>query len=430
MPNMADEQQKKSRGWSWGMLGLCVFVLLLISLLIGFRWYHSTADLDAIREQAKAQGMPVTWGELGKTLADSEDIKRFNRLAILSKGFKDYNYELSDGKIDGDKKTDRLRAFSPIPDKAVQFHKELDQTTVTEALAIIDQIPQGPLVLRIGEMLKKPNNVIGTYRQVVRWLGERVLLADERSIDQEAVRLIRFVSTFDVSTQTDYLIKISLISIMLPNVTSRIVPYKKPEGTYVNLLEGLAQQAGKDAITMYEGDIVECLEATAKPSDFGKIGIFGNKWYDPYCNPLKARFGRYKALQAILSGQMMALKSVSLGDRVGWTRDIEAHEETLRDWHPNEWLEKMVLSLRSTISIMHIKALMKLQVVLAELRNEPWPNDPFDPAGGPLHRVERDGKLMGAYSVGENGIDDGGDKRKDDYFPLYGPLDPPPPIVP
>ncbi len=94
MANMADEQQKKSRGWSWGMLGLSVLGLLFISMLIGFGWYHSTADLDAIREQAKAQGMPVTWEELGKTLADSQDIKRFDRLTVLSKGLKDYGSEL------------------------------------------------------------------------------------------------------------------------------------------------------------------------------------------------------------------------------------------------------------------------------------------------------------------------------------------------
>jgi hypothetical protein len=79
---------------------------------------------------------------------------------------------------------------------------------------------------------------------------------------------------------------------------------------------------------------------------------------------------------------------------------------------------------------MHIKAQIHIQVILAELRNEPLPKDPFDPAGGLLRRFERDGKLIGVYSLGENGVDDGGDKNKDYYFPLYGPFEDPTTKVP
>ena len=426
---MADEQRKKSRGWSWGMLGLSVLVFLLISMLIGFNWYHSTADLDAIREQAKAQGMPVTWEEMGQTLAASEDIERFDRLAILSKGLKEYKSELSMGKIEGDKEADRLSAFLPIPDKAVQFHNQLDLATVTEALAIIDQLSHGPLLVRIGGSQKGPNTAIENYRQVARWMNERVLLADEHSVDEEAVRLLQYVSSCGVTIEIDYAIKISLVQIVMTNVTSRIISRKGKKDIYITLLNNLLQQMEKDSVVCYEGGFIEFLETVAQPSDIGKT-FFNYNWYDFYYNPLKARVGRYAALEAILSGRMMAMNSLSLAERVRWARDLRAHKLTLRDWHPNEWLEKMVSSTHSYISVMHIRTVIQLQVVLAELRQEPWPNDPFDPAGGPLHRIERDGKLMGVYSLGENGIDDGGDKRKDYYFPLYGPLEPSSVIIP
>jgi hypothetical protein len=59
------------------------------------------------------------------------------------------------------------------------------------------------------------------------------------------------------------------------------------------------------------------------------------------------------------------------------------------------------------------------------LRGQPWPIDPYDPSGKPLRPFLRDGKLMGAYSVYADGVDDGGNKGKDRYFPLYGPLEAP-----
>ena len=40
-------------------------------------------------------------------------------------------------------------------------------------------------------------------------------------------------------------------------------------------------------------------------------------------------------------------------------------------------------------------------------------------------RGERDGVLMFGYSVGKDGVDDGGNKNKDDCFPLYGPVEAP-----
>jgi hypothetical protein len=55
----------------------------------------------------------------------------------------------------------------------------------------------------------------------------------------------------------------------------------------------------------------------------------------------------------------------------------------------------------------------------AELRGLPWPIDVLDPTGKPLRRWEKEGRLIGAYSVGANGIDDGGDRASDIPLRLY-----------
>jgi hypothetical protein len=68
------------------------------------------------------------------------------------------------------------------------------------------------------------------------------------------------------------------------------------------------------------------------------------------------------------------------------------------------------------------KVILHCRVLIAELRKTSWPVDVFfDPNAKPLHRVERNGKLIGTYSVGLNGVDDGGIKGSDDYYiPIYG----------
>jgi hypothetical protein len=103
--------------------------------------------------------------------------------------------------------------------------------------------------------------------------------------------------------------------------------------------------------------------------------------------------------------------------------DIE--EDALRTWVPNEALIKKVLSSMSLFFTMTVQCELRLRLMAAELRGQPWPVDPYDPSGKPLRPFLRDGKLMGAYSVYEDGVDDGGAKRKDRYFPLYGPLEAP-----
>ena len=54
-----------------------------------------------------------------------------------------------------------------------------------------------------------------------------------------------------------------------------------------------------------------------------------------------------------------------------------------------------------------------LRLMAADLDESPWPDDPFALTPAPLHRAERDGILIGAWSVGLDGIDQSGDPSKD-----------------
>jgi len=104
---------------------------------------------------------------------------------------------------------------------------------------------------------------------------------------------------------------------------------------------------------------------------------------------------------------------------------IRQEHQGLRSWMPDEILSKMFMGALTTIMQSNVTVQLRLRMMAAELRGNPWPIDPFDPSGKTLRRFERDGQVMGAYTVYEDGVDHGGAKPKDRYFPLYGPLDPP-----
>ena len=80
----------------------------------------------------------------------------------------------------------------------------------------------------------------------------------------------------------------------------------------------------------------------------------------------------------------------------------------------------------------HLKTTLNLRLLSADLAGTAWPVDPDDPAGVILRKIHRDGRLIGAYSVGPDGRDDGGDTRNDWCFALREQLgspkasDPPP----
>ncbi len=72
--------------------------------------------------------------------------------------------------------------------------------------------------------------------------------------------------------------------------------------------------------------------------------------------------------------------------------------------------------------ILHLKTTTALRLLAADLASTTWPADPCDPHGLPLRPVLRDGIVIGAYSCGPDGIDQGGNRRTDWCWPLRASL--------
>jgi hypothetical protein len=114
----------------------------------------------------------------------------------------------------------------------------------------------------------------------------------------------------------------------------------------------------------------------------------------------------------------------SPSDLISYGQTVEADIDHLRWWWPSEALAKALCGNGDYFFQMTGETQVRLRLLAAELRGQPWPIDPYDPTGRPLRRFERDGQLMGAYTVHKDGIDGSG-KRGDRYYALYGPLEPP-----
>ena len=419
----------RSRAW-WHLLWLLIG-LVGLGLIVGVWWYYSTGDLAALRKAAKQHGLPTTVEEWNRPVSPASEQAQIERLGVLSKLLKEYDSEQTLKKIPGDPKRDRLRPFLPIPSAARDFHAALDQAVVVEALALLDQLPAERIVRYNGDHRQRPKDTIGPYRQTIRWLSERILLADEEQAVVEVRRLLRLLLTFDVASDIDSWVMSSLISIFAPSMAARL-PALQPHRAEIDAtLARIETRMPEDVRQGLVGGFIEELRLITDPeyARWMTVDILGigdpPPWYDPYVNPVRIRAGRAVALERFIKrDQQLQRHGLSHGYVAALSQDQQVNE-ALREWHLSEWLPKRVGTLHAMMDHVAIVAHLHIRLLRSQLNGEPWPVDPFDSAGLPVREFKRDGQVIGAYSFGDNQIDDGGDRRKDRLFLLFGPWDAP-----
>jgi hypothetical protein len=423
---MTADQESVVRVRPWWLLLWSLASLVVVAASVLVFWYNSTADLAAIREQATRQGVPTSVVEWGRTPSSMEQRARFDRLGVLSKQLKDYDTELATNRIPGDPKRERLRPFLPVPAKAREYHADLDQATVAEALSILDALPDERIVLSDGDPRQRPKDNIGTYRRLIRWLTERVLLAERDQVLIEVRRLLRVLVMMDVQSDVDAIVQASLVAIILPVVAACVDDVRPSAADIIPVLEQVDRRLPEDIRAGQIGSFLELLSLVDPPGNGSNITAWSSQqsWADPYLNPLRIRAGRAFALAHQLERERQA-RQLGLGrEYLLWSEQTNRHMETLRDWHPGEWFPKFIGTGSSMMDEFTMNARLHLRLLIAELRREPWPPDPFDPDDQPLRRLTRDGVVIGAYSFGSNRQDDGGHRTQDKHFLLFGPLDP------
>ena len=262
-----------------------------------------------------------------------------------------------------------------------------------------------------------------------RYQQERILLAAPEEVVRETDRLLRFVETRDCHLLIELLVQISLVELALSPIAGRLPDLQKQMPTLADRLDRLSQRLETQLTNALIGEFVLANHTCENPAATRQaMGSFApaSLWDDLMWGP-QVRAGRGPLLHREMAWILMARKNPTPADLVLTARGIDRESQDLRTWMPTETLSLQLMGSVSMDLNMTARCQLRLQLMAAELRGAPWPIDAFDPSGKPLRRFERDGALMGAYTVSDDGVDHGGDKKKDRYFPLYGPLELPAP---
>ncbi len=399
---------KKRSGWI-GFFSACL-LLLLITLIFGFSWWHSDADLVDIRKKAAANNIPVTWAEFGLKKSEPDRLARWKRIAALSNKLPDYqamNMNVGNNL--------EFVLFSPIPEEMRAHHATLDETIWTELLNELELFGDQPLCFHETISFSTPTPEIGEYRALLRLLQERSVLADV----PEALRLcsvqLALCRSVDNNSLMTHHMKKELISIALGSVSHRLADYKTLDSHLAENITLTTELYSQELIKGITGNFLCVLQHISKREPY-----MDNTWYMPYI----IRVGRHELLSAEIES-LVHLRDHDQLTRLAWQRKqmttIMARKKSIPS--SGSFLVGIVMPNLDYVVEKTYETQLKGRLLAAELKNQPWPQDIFDPTGTPLRPVKRDGQIIGAYTVGSNGVDDGGDKKLDRYFPLYGPLE-------
>ena len=424
---MDDSAPRRSRLRGWWGIGASVLAMLVITLVLAWWWYVSTGDLDAVHADAKALGIPTTWAEARLVMPPADELALYEHVGKLSESLKDYDSGVMLlGKAAS--KELRLQPFLPIPPAALDHHAKLNAEQVADLLVSLDRLPHHPLILRN----ERPNGTklpeIGWQRGLTRLLGERVLLAPRDRLVAENRRLLHLSELHDPRALIDLLVHLSMLEMALNSCAGRFAELKTDDPELPDLLDRLADHLDESLIQTTTGEFIICNHNVTHVDDLkGSIGP-DSPWSETMIGPV-VRASRESILRALIDWVEMSRKHLTPSQLVVFAKNLEHDIQLLSTWRPSDWLLRMFAPVVSIILKQTANCQARLRFMAAELRGQPWPIDPFDPTGKTLRHFERDGLLLGGYTVHEDGVDNGGDKRKDRYFPLYGPLEPPMPVA-
>lgn len=387
---------KRRRGW-WILLGMALG-LMLATVVGTWVWLEADGDIRAIESEMHAAGLH----DRDSSRAEAEDPARL-ALALRIDGMV---------RAVGIPRSIEWKSDIPLREDFILRHREIDSAGIsTIARATVD-LGARPIFLRPG---------VGLYRG--GWwtlLHQRILVAESEELDLclAACRTLIEANLQDRPNWWRWQYLGDLCKVMV---------YRRSDHQeqLLPIAEWLNDMAGR---------MLETYPLVAERV----------LWED--CNTLRHSGEMFLKERGALLPQWMANNAgMAIGMRVErgpilraeweWCQFLKANPMQPRVWMHEavsrvviiagkSWLVQgngfEVLYLQHPLLIESmVKSVITAQVLAADLRGSPWPIDVLDPMGSPLRRWEVDGHLVGAYSVGPDGVDDGGDPRKDIRVHLF-----------
>lgn len=395
-------RHRRLRVWQWLLVAL--ICLVTISLVGGWYWLNDDSDIAAIQAEAQAAGIDIRMAPKKPT-----DPVRLVRA-------KDVDVAITKINVAGPGRHFITRRFPPLSSEFRAFHQQIPAREVCEVARGIIALGGEPIV---------DDRV--SPRAWSRLLNNRLLIAEGEEFD---LCLAANCTRIDMLLGNDRFIwdwmEVDEFSRLLLYCYKRRSSQMRPLADWLDakaawLLADYPHRTHRNLLQNFQnlrnGEQVMRMHGSRLPG-----------WlHNGPAIEVAMRMERASILRAELS----------------WHRFVTAHRDQPRLWMDEaDRREALIIGAGSWLGIDAHQEVLFLQhpsvvrrlvgVVLyarllaSELRGVPWPVDLCDRAGDPLRRWEKDGHLIGAYSVGPDGLDDGGDSRKDLLFRLR--LDPPEPL--
>ena len=109
-------------------------------------------------------------------------------------------------------------------------------------------------------------------------------------------------------------------------------------------------------------------------------------------------------------------------------KDLDTIDNRVKDYadqNRHRWGGQKLVEFSEVVSAMYVKLRQPLafaDLLIAVKKGEPIP---FDAYGNPFKPIEKDGKVLGYYSIGQNAVDDGWENEYPDPIWLFGYLEKP-----
>jgi hypothetical protein len=374
-------------------------------------WFFSDSDIEAVKGKGRQSGVPTTWAEIALMPPYRIDATHINNLIRLSEGIEPFGYH---HPRDSRSPPDYITAFYPISSRARHYHQQEITTDLIPLHAYCDKLPRYMSLVILND--RDHFNKLDSLRS---WKRERLLLVSSDQLLSEIRHSILLSLIKELPHDKLFVGHLYYDSGIWTSITQRADEISEHKRDVIDLLTLVEQQNFLFMKKTVQGAFVRSLEGIGCPPLQNIFPTMSHEtaWIYQF---IYDRCGRRRALESCLSYAHEVNSFTSIYQVAEYLRQRKKLSGRLRKDNLHEWVAYALEEDYQHYLGMFIVNGLQLSLIKAQLLNQPWPIDPFDPAGGRLRRVEHDGKLLGAYSYNINEKDDHGVTPNDLYFPIHG----------
>ena len=411
-----------------GCVGWVTAVILFVAALglVGYLWYHSTADIRQVEKEARALGIPPTWAEAGLVQSDPATRATFDALVALSdktpSWTKDHYVEMP--RI-GEEPSQELRDHQGAipPSVWAELSEKISHLSAKPVVRFAN-----PQQYYTGKGMD-----FSQLRDLCRLFTERMLIVPLDHIPPLVLATSQTAQLVSPQSLIDQLIIDSMASMVAQGVARRLPELRNTSAGH-DCAEHLrqlrtAQWNTRASVWIAQTTMMGYLpynafySAYAAPFTFsfnpGVLWMQTKEYSKRILWPLGWRLRRADDMRFVLQHVVAYQASTDLSDLARRTSGAIYTPTTAQQFAGLLDVDSGIGSF-SLIDQGFLRTMLSLDVVIAELEGSSLPIDCFSSPSAPIQPVIREGKRIGWYSVGPDGVDNGGLVKEDYPIPTDG----------